>query len=70
MPCVHLRELFELCEKHDLQITGHDAIQIVCRQCEEQEVCPSSLTNGEQVLKLDPETAAKETVTKEDRVDA
>ena len=52
MPCVHLRELYELCEKHDLRIASPDAIRIVCRQCEEQDVCPSSLTDGEQVLEL------------------
>ena len=52
MPCVHLQELFELCEKHDLKITSHDAIQVVCRQCQQQDVCPSSLTDGEKVLGL------------------
>ncbi len=52
MPCVHLQELYKLCEKHELRIASHDAIRIVCRQCAEQEVCPSSLTDGEAVLKL------------------
>lgn len=52
MPCVHLQELYKLCEKHELRIASHDAIRIVCRQCDEQEVCPSSLTDGEEVLKL------------------
>lgn len=54
MPCIHLRELYELCEKHELRISSHDAIRIVCRQCEEQEVCPSSLTDGENVLRMPP----------------
>jgi hypothetical protein len=52
MPCVHLRELYDLCEKHELRISSHDAIRFVCRQCQEQEVCPSSLTDGENVLKM------------------
>ncbi len=52
MPCVHLKELYELCEKHELRLASPDAIRIVCRQCEEQDVCPSSLTDGEQVLEL------------------
>ncbi|QDV87761.1 hypothetical protein [Planctomycetes bacterium TBK1r] len=52
MPCEHLRELFALCEKHDLHIASQDAIKVVCRQCHEQEVCPSSLTDGEQVIEL------------------
>jgi hypothetical protein len=57
MPCVHLRELYELCAKHELRITSHDAVRIVCRQCHEQEVCPTSLTDGENVLRMPaPET--------------
>lgn len=52
MPCVHLRELYDLCEKHELRISSHDAIRIVCRQCEEQDVCPSSLTDGDNVLRM------------------
>jgi hypothetical protein len=59
MPCEHLRELFELCEKHDLQIASQDAIKVVCRQCHEQEVCPTSLTDGEQVLELPSVEAVK-----------
>ena len=52
MPCEHLEELFELCEKHGLQIASPDAIKVVCRQCQQQEVCPSSLTDGELVIEL------------------
>lgn len=52
MPCEHLQELFELCEKHGLQIASRDAIQVVCRQCQQQEVCPTSLTDGEQILEM------------------
>ena len=52
MPCEHLRELYDLCEKHELLISSRDAIRVVCRQCEEQDVCPSSLTDGEIVLKV------------------
>lgn len=52
MPCIHLRELYDLCEKHELRISSHDAVRIMCRQCEEQEVCPTSLTDGENVLRM------------------
>jgi hypothetical protein len=52
MPCEHLTELYELCEKHKLQIASSDAVRIVCKQCEEQDMCPSSLTDGEQVLEV------------------
>lgn len=59
MPCEHLQELFALCEKHDLQISSHDAIKVVCRQCEEQEVCPTSLTDGDQVLQIRPPESSR-----------
>jgi hypothetical protein len=45
MTCVHLRQLFELCDEHDLKIGGSDLIRVVCNQCGEQEVCPSTLTD-------------------------
>jgi hypothetical protein len=65
MPCTHLRELYELCEKHDLQISSHDAVRIVCRQCEEQDVCPSSLTDGETVLKFPHDDSTKESTSEQ-----
>lgn len=43
MTCVHLRELFQLCEQNDLKLGGSDLVRIVCKQCDEQEVCPSML---------------------------
>ena len=67
MPCQHLQELFDLCKKHDLHIAGRDAVKVVCRQCEQQEVCPSSLTDGEQVLtEIRLPTGKKETEKKPD----
>ncbi len=39
----HLKELFELCETHQLKIGGPDLIRIVCKQCDKHEVCPSML---------------------------
>ena len=43
MPCDHLRQLYKLCQEQDLKLGGSDLIRIVCRQCGEQEVCPSTL---------------------------
>jgi hypothetical protein len=43
MTCVHLQELFDLCREHDLKLGGSDLIRVVCRQCGQQEVCPSTL---------------------------
>ena len=63
MACVHLRQLYQLCQDHDLKLGGSDLIRIVCRQCGEQDVCPSNLVEmdeprGEQ--KQDEERPAKE----------
>lgn len=43
MICVHLQQLFDVCREHDLKIGGSDLIRVVCRQCGQQEVCPSTL---------------------------
>lgn len=45
MPCVHLQQLYRLCQEHDLKLGSSDLIRIVCNQCGEQEVCPSVLTD-------------------------
>ncbi|WP_161604444.1 hypothetical protein [Roseiconus nitratireducens] len=52
MPCDHLKELYQLCEEHDLKIASTDMVRIVCRQCGEQDVCPTALTDGDKVLEL------------------
>lgn len=43
MVCNHLKELFQLCETHQLKIAGPDLVRIVCKQCDMHEVCPSML---------------------------
>jgi hypothetical protein len=43
MVCVHLRELYDLCEKNQLRLGGSDLIRIVCQQCNQEETCPSVL---------------------------
>ncbi|TWU58788.1 hypothetical protein Poly51_15680 [Rubripirellula tenax] len=43
MSCVHLKKLYELCEKEDLKIGATDLVRLVCNQCGEQEVCPTLL---------------------------
>lgn len=43
MTCVHLRQLYKLCQENDLKLGGSDLIRLVCHQCGEQEVCPSTL---------------------------
>lgn len=43
MACVHLRQLIQLCEDHQLKIGGADMIHFVCEQCGVQEECPDML---------------------------
>jgi len=43
MTCVHLKKLYDLCIQEDIKIGGTDLVRIVCKQCGEQEVCPSML---------------------------
>ena len=45
MTCVHLRQLYRLCEQHELKLGSSDLIRVVCQQCGEHEVCPSTLTD-------------------------
>ncbi|MEO2045001.1 MAG: hypothetical protein ABGX16_00325 [Pirellulales bacterium] len=44
MTCIHLRELYQLCQNEKLKLSSSDLIHIVCQKCGEQEVCPSLLT--------------------------
>jgi hypothetical protein len=43
MVCTHLRALYELCEMNQLRLGGADLIRIVCKQCNQEETCPSVL---------------------------
>ena len=43
MACHHLKELYDLCQRHDLKLSSTDLIRIVCPKCGVQEVCPSIL---------------------------
>ena len=43
MPCVHLRQLIQLCEEHQLKVGGSDVVHFVCEQCGQQEVCPDMM---------------------------
>ena len=45
MTCVHLQQLYRLCQEHELKLGGSDLIHIVCNQCGVKDVCPSVLTD-------------------------
>lgn len=43
MTCTHLRQLYDLCQQHDVKLSGADLVHFVCHQCGEVDVCPSAL---------------------------
>jgi len=45
MICVHLKELFQLCQENEIRISSSDMVRVVCQQCGAHEVCPSALTS-------------------------
>lgn len=45
MICVHLKELFQLCQENEIRLSSSDLVRVVCTQCGAHEVCPSALTS-------------------------
>ena len=45
MVCEHLKQLYQLCETQQLRLSSSDLIRVVCLQCQQQDVCPSTLTD-------------------------
>ena len=43
MTCVHLKQLYQLCQDNSLRLSSTDLIHVVCQQCGKEEVCPSVL---------------------------
>jgi uncharacterized OB-fold protein len=43
MPCRHLRDLYDICNTHNLKLSSSDLIRIVCPACGVADVCPSVL---------------------------
>ena len=43
MACIHLQQLYQLCQEQRLRIGSSDLVRLVCHQCGEQDVCPSTL---------------------------
>jgi hypothetical protein len=63
MTCVHLQQLYRLCQDHDLKLGSSDLIHIVCNQCGVQDVCPSMLTDEYDARHSEP--AAEQNDTKD-----
>jgi hypothetical protein len=51
MSCKHLKELYELCGKHDIKLSSSDLIRIVCPKCGIEETCPSILVEQYEALR-------------------
>ena len=55
MPCVHLKQLYRLCQENEIKFGGLDVVRLVCHQCNVKDVCPSVLSeefdHSEQVEK-------------------
>lgn len=66
MVCTHLTELYQLCEKHELRLSSSDLIRLVCRQCEQEETCPSVLMD-EYDSRTSAATKAEQQEPKSDR---
>ncbi len=47
MSCVHLQQLYKLCQEQQLKLGGSDLIRVVCHQCGDHEVCPSALVEAD-----------------------
>ncbi len=45
MNCIHLQKLFQLCDENDLRFSSSDLVHIVCKKCQQKEVCPSVLVD-------------------------
>ena len=43
MSCIHLRQLYQLCQDNNIRLTGADLVHMVCRECGVQDVCPAML---------------------------
>jgi hypothetical protein len=58
MTCRHLKELYDICQTHQLKLSSTDLIRIVCPQCGVEEVCPSVLADEYEVRHRDELSAA------------
>lgn len=63
MTCVHLQKLYQVCQENELKFSASDLLNIVCKQCQKQEVCPSVLFEEyEATHEIDNETPATQEV--------
>lgn len=63
MPCVHLQQLYKLCQEHEIKLSGSDLVHIVCTKCGVQEACPSTLSDEYDALHPEGEEIYESTST-------
>ena len=61
MACVHLQQLYQLCQENHLRLSSSDLVHIVCEQCGKQEVCPSGILEATGADEEDASAAASHT---------
>ncbi len=61
MACVHLKQLYKLCQEQELKIGSMDVVRLVCNQCNIQEVCPSML--ADEYDAKNPDSSEQETTS-------
>lgn len=64
MPCVHLQQLYQLCRDSQVKLSSADLIHVVCRQCNQEEVCPSLLFEQYEEMNKEPEPPAGDNTPK------
>ena len=68
MVCTHLRELYQFCEQNKLKLGGSDLIHVICKQCDQEETCPSTLMD-EYDSRHPEQSASAESKTDDKRAD-
>ena len=63
MPCVHLKELYKLCQENEIKIGGLDVVRLVCKQCNVKDVCPSTLSDELEAELAESDPLTEPTVT-------
>ena len=59
MVCTHLKELYALCEKNQLRIGSSDLVRVVCKQCQQEDTCPSLLMEQHESSQQDHASSAR-----------
>ena len=65
MTCVHLQQLYQLFQEHDLKLGSSDLVRVVCKKCGEKEVCPSTLMDEYDSLQSQASTQTNDDPTED-----